>query len=55
MSEISKIEGPTTEELWETLKQIEDPELHMSIVELGLVYDVVMDEGEVTVSAPDEE
>tara|TARA_Y100000996_G_scaffold408013_1_gene386368 strand:+ start:6120 stop:6461 length:342 start_codon:yes stop_codon:yes gene_type:complete len=49
MSEISKIEGPTTEELWETLKQIEDPELHMSIVELGLVYDVVMDEGEVTV------
>jgi len=49
MSEIPMVEGPTTEKLWEALKQIEDPELHMSIVELGLIYDVIMNEGEVTV------
>ena len=49
MSEIPEIDGLTIEKLWDTLKQVEDPELHMSIVELGLVYDVVMDEGEVTV------
>ena len=41
---------PTTEQVWEVLKTVEDPELHMSVVELGLIYDVVVDdEGMVTV------
>ena len=44
------VERPTTEQLWEALKLVQDPELHMSIVELGLVYDVAIDDGgEVTV------
>lgn len=41
---------PTNEELREVLRDVEDPELHMSIVELGLVYGVEIDEdGQVTV------
>lgn len=35
---------PTREEMMERLAGVEDPELHMSIVELGLVYDVKADE-----------
>ena len=50
MAEADTKKRPTTDELWEVLKKVEDPELHMSIVELGLVYDVVVDdEGNVTV------
>ncbi len=50
MAETESIERPTTEVLWEALRGVEDPELHMSIVELGLVYDVDLDgDGEVTV------
>ena len=30
---------PTKEEVFEALKQVEDPELGMDIVELGLFYD----------------
>jgi metal-sulfur cluster biosynthetic enzyme len=30
---------PTKEEVFEALKQVEDPELGMDIVELGLLYD----------------
>jgi metal-sulfur cluster biosynthetic enzyme len=41
---------PTNEELREILRAVEDPELHMSIVDLGLVYGVEIDEdGQVTV------
>ena len=37
--------------IMERLKDVFDPEIHMSIVELGLVYDVdISDEGEVTVT-----
>ena len=38
------ITPPTDEELLESLRSVEDPELHMSIVDLGLVYGVEIDE-----------
>ena len=42
---------PTTEELMTVIRGVEDPELRMSIVDLGLVYDVDIDEdGMVTVN-----
>jgi len=31
---------PTQEQVYEALKEVEDPELHMGIVDLGLVYGV---------------
>ena len=41
---------PTEEQLWEVLRQIEDPELRLSIAELGLIYRVHLDgDGIVTV------
>lgn len=41
---------PTDEEVREALNSVMDPELHMSIMELGLVYNVDVDEdGMVTV------
>ncbi|MGE0227195.1 MAG: metal-sulfur cluster assembly factor [Dehalococcoidia bacterium] len=41
---------PSAEELWEVVRQIQDPELRMSIVDLGLVYHVdIDDEGLVTI------
>ena len=36
--------GPTAESLREVLRDIEDPELRMSIVDLGLVYHVAIDD-----------
>ena len=41
---------PTEEELMEKLKEVIDPELDMSIVDLGLVYGVEFDDGEVLVT-----
>ena len=41
---------PTNEELMEALTDVKDPEPDMSIVELGLVYDLAYDDGEVIVS-----
>ena|SRR5579864_9486 len=34
---------PSKEEVVESLRQVEDPELGMDIVELGLLYDVEVD------------
>ena len=43
-------ERPSEEQLWEVLRQIEDPELRMGIAELGLIYYVnIDDEGLVTI------
>ncbi len=41
---------PSDEQLLEVLRSVEDPELHMSVVDLGLIYGVEIDEdGQVTV------
>jgi ATP-binding protein involved in chromosome partitioning len=43
-------ERPTTEEVWRMLEAVIDPELHSSIVDLGMVRDVAVDEdGQVSV------
>ena len=41
--------GLTVEKLWEVIREVEDPELLLSIVDLGLVYGVELDQGIVTV------
>lgn len=41
---------PTTEELMTKLAEVKDPEINMSIVELGLVYDISYDNGDVLVT-----
>ena len=40
---------PTREDVFEALHQVEDPELGMDIVELGLFYDVEIDGSKVKV------
>jgi len=37
-------EPATESEVWESLKQVYDPEIPVNIVDLGLVYDLVMEE-----------
>ena len=44
MADTETVKRPTTEELWEALKVVQDPELHMGIVDLGLVYEVDIDD-----------
>jgi metal-sulfur cluster biosynthetic enzyme len=41
---------PTYDEMREKLAEVKDPEINMSIVELGLVYDITYDDGVVTVT-----
>lgn len=42
---MSDVKRPNAEEILETIKSVEDPELRMSIVELGLIYGVEIDDG----------
>ena len=41
---------PTKNELLEALRQVEDPELGMDIVDLGLLYDVEVDGAKVKIT-----
>jgi metal-sulfur cluster biosynthetic enzyme len=41
---------PTREEVFEALHQVEDPELGMDIVDLGLLYDVEVTDAKVKVT-----
>jgi metal-sulfur cluster biosynthetic enzyme len=48
MSEIAS--APTVDEVMDALSNVIDPELGLDFVELGLIYAVVVDEGNVTVT-----
>ncbi len=50
MAETEKQEAPTYEQLREKLREVKDPEINMSIVDLGLVYDIQYDNGDVLVT-----
>ena len=39
-----------TEEIWDALRIVDDPELGMDVVDLGLVYDVAVDGATVAVT-----
>lgn len=42
--------APTAEEVIEALRPVQDPEIRIGVIDLGLVYDVVVnDQGEVTI------
>jgi metal-sulfur cluster biosynthetic enzyme len=43
-------EGPSREDVLEVLKMVIDPELGINVVDLGLVYDVEVDDDEVAVT-----
>ena len=42
--------GPLEERLWSALAEINDPEMPVNLVDLGLIYGLTVDEGRVCVS-----
>lgn len=36
-------------EVWAALREVEDPEMPVSVVDLGLIYDVTVEDGQATV------
>ena len=37
--------GADVDDLWDALRRVYDPELHMNLVDLGLIYGVAIEEG----------
>ena len=50
MTEATTQTPPTHDEMMAKLWEVKDPEINLSIVDLGLVYDVQYDEGDVMVT-----
>lgn len=50
MADTATVTPPSVELLREKLSEVMDPEINLSIVELGLVYDITYDEGTVLVT-----
>jgi metal-sulfur cluster biosynthetic enzyme len=44
------VEAPTYDQMRDKLWEVKDPEINLSIVDLGLVYDIEYDAGVVTVT-----
>jgi phenylacetate-CoA oxygenase PaaJ subunit len=42
--------GPLEERIWSALAEINDPEMPVSLVDLGLIYGLTVDDGRVRVS-----
>jgi metal-sulfur cluster biosynthetic enzyme len=40
---------PTSDDIRKALRQVKDPEINLSVIDLGLVYDVEIDEGDVDI------
>ena len=49
MSEPNEARTPLEARLWDALKEVDDPEFAMSIVDMGLVYGLQADAGRVAV------
>ena len=50
MTEATTQAAPTYDELRAKLSEVMDPEINLSIVELGLVYDITFENGDVLVT-----
>lgn len=50
MTETTTVADPTYDEMRTKLAEVMDPEINLSIVELGLVYDITFDAGDVIVT-----
>jgi metal-sulfur cluster biosynthetic enzyme len=40
---------PTPDDIRKALRQVKDPEINLSVIDLGLVYDIEIDEGDVDI------